>query len=156
MTAPIRSGKYRLTSGGSSTLPIPMPASAMTDQPRKPADVVVVERTISPPADRIIAATSVGSRPKRRPSDGAREPKSANDATGMVPRMPAWAGLRSTSARTRSRIGETAATAMRRLSATSTMPARTTPRPRQGCGTAGVVIGTSLAAGSSGRAAARC
>ena len=51
VTVPIRSGKYRFTSGGSSTLPIPRPPSAITDHRMNAGALPASARRSSPAVD---------------------------------------------------------------------------------------------------------
>ena len=121
VTAPIRSGKYRFTSGGSRTLPMPMPPSARTDQPRKTGMFGATARSSWPTTASAIARMIAGSSPILRPIGAASVPNRANDATGMVPRRPTCVVETGNVSRSELKIGETAATASRRLRPTSTM-----------------------------------
>ena len=75
--------------------------------------------------------SSVPSRPNRRAMSGVRMPNTAKHSGGSMPRNPSTTGSSVISASTWSRIGESDATAVRRLNATSTMPMRASERPAQ-------------------------
>ena len=133
VTAPMRSGKYRFTSGGSSTLPMPMPPSASTDQPRNTGVFGATARRSCPTTTNTIARIDRRLEPEACARSARRACRTARTT------RPGWcraarpaSSRRGTSRRTWLKIGETAATASRRLRPTSTMAARTTRRPRHG------------------------
>ena len=132
VTAPMRSGKYRFTSGGSRTLPMPMPPSASADQTRNTGMFGDTARSSWPTTANAIARMIAGSSPSLRPIGAARVPKTANAATGIVPSRPTCVVEIANVSRSWPTIGETAATASRRFSPTRTMAASTTRRPRHG------------------------
>ena len=89
VTVPIRSGKYRLTSGGSSTLPIPRPPSAITDHPMNAGALPARARSELARSSRAAArGSSVGSSPSRRATGVASEPNTRERRDGHGAEQP--------------------------------------------------------------------
>ena len=97
---PSRSGKYFLTSGGSSTLPEPTPANTTAVAASRVVESTAKPRRSNPRAISVIAATAIRSRPNRRSNSGVSRPKIAKHTGGAAPIRPMTTGETGKSAAT--------------------------------------------------------
>ncbi len=128
---PILSGKYFLTSGGSSTFPAPRPANATTVRIMNGTVSETSARAIWPSTADAMAIPRSFSRLAQRTTYGVIKPKTAKVAVGNVPSRPIMAAERAISSPIWLISGETAVTAMRSVIPKSRMPASTIIRPRK-------------------------
>lgn len=126
LTAATCRGKYFLTSGGATTLPMPIPASATRDPTPITHGSWARARRTWPAAAAVIASTVSSSSPIRRSTIGVRTPQRANIAVGTIPSSPIPPAPRPISASMTPSRGLREVTAVRRLSETRTTPSRAT------------------------------
>jgi hypothetical protein len=126
---PMRSGKYRLMSGGRRTFPIPIPASVTMLAERKTQNDGDIPRSTCPIVIMTMAITMVDSRPTRLAMSGVHRPKAANETGGSIPMTPSSTLLSGMSTTIASAIGETAAIAVRMLNEMMVMARSASVRP---------------------------
>lgn len=108
---------------------MPVPASATTLPTSSAAKSGANARTRWPTVMSSSASTMLPSRPMLRATRGAMTPDAASRIGGSVPITPTPMFDMGMSTRMSLRIGDIAATAIRRVNATSTMPASAAARP---------------------------
>ena len=129
---PIRVGKCRLTSEGSTTLAVAMPARASRERPRNTTTESTRVRAASPTTTASSAASVSRCGPTARASRAAMLPKTANATTGSEVSTPASAPDMSRSRRRSPSTGPMLTAAGRRLKARTTMPTSTSTRRVEG------------------------
>lgn len=115
-----RSGKKRWITGGMTTLPMPMPASAHADVSNSTGTLVEKLRVSRPSAASTIAVSATCSRPNRRTSRGVTMPARLNIKVGTMPSTLATPVPKRMSSDTRSSNGVIEVTAVRSEKAEST------------------------------------
>src|SRR4051794_19720930 len=128
VSSPTRCGKCSLTSEGSSTLAVAMPASATTESSRNSPTSCVLDRRASPATTASRAIRVTRCRPVTRASQGARAPNPAKARTGSVVSTPAVVGDIRSPEVISSSTGPTLTAAGRRLNPSTTMPTTTSTR----------------------------
>lgn len=119
---PTRSGKYRFTITGISTLLTAMPMSASALAARKAAVPLVKGRISRPAVIATMPAQTTAPGPKRRARRGAVTPKTAKQSAGTEVSTPATLPLMWSPARTSSSSAPRLVMAGRRLTAARTSP----------------------------------
>ena len=110
-------------------MPTPIPAKVTADPIASRANEVENARTRWPRSITPSASTTTVSRLSRRVKEGAIRPNSAKQTGGSIPSSPTPMLVTANSVRISAKIGESAATAVRRLAATSRMPTSAIVRP---------------------------
>ncbi|MNT15256.1 hypothetical protein D3C72_1503010 [compost metagenome] len=127
-------------------MPMPMPASAITEPSSRVPTLPALERSSRPVAAISMASSVVRSRPRRRASAGVATPNNANEAVGSMPSTPVMVVPKPNCWPSTSSSGVIEVTAVRRLTAASRIAANASRRPcsNDGEGEVGDVMRCSL------------
>jgi len=134
-----------LTSGGTTTLPMPMPASATAEPASNMPTPPALARSSRPAVASSMVSTAVRSSPIRRIRRGVPRANAANAAVGIMPSTPVMVLPKSNRWPRRSSSGVSEVTALRRLAATRMMAAKASRRPLNSEGRGAVDAGLDIA-----------